>query len=133
MFVYKDLVKGWAKNLPLLAQELRKGNVWRYSMGISLELTEEQQIKIKEIEERLKSLDADAKVVAVLEGKYKMSDGEVLEMESYIYLSPKTRQLERYEGKVHLAPALVINKTWNVQEHGDVLIKEVSGLLMRVG
>lgn len=123
-------------DMPLLYEEVKKGNIWLYDCsGVSRELGEEHREKIKEIEE--KSGRFNRKVFAVIDSNVVFPDGERCNMVSYLYEDYYKQEKEyngffKYENGMYYVPAYVVNKTWDIEESGDIVIREVVGLVKRV-
>ena len=119
-----EILKEYA---PFLYQCYIKGEVYMFDgNGYCRELKEYQKAKIQELNEKVH----DSKVIAVISGKYKMSDGDMLEMDSYILFSEKDN-IEIYDDDTLIIFSYVENLSWGDGDFGDIGIREVSGLLFR--
>jgi hypothetical protein len=123
----------WKEKLPFLYQEYKKGLVHRFdATGVSLELTEAQKKKIKELEAKFEN----HKVITCLDANYRFSDGMIFNFINYLLLSEdEDEQPELYDddSEIVLFLAYVDNITApDCSELGNIGVIERSGLLKRV-
>jgi len=89
--------------------------------------TEEQKATIAELESK-----GLAKVWHIIKGAYKMNDGNVLDMETYLMAIEEFDELEPWNDGGYLAHSYVKNLSWGEGEYGDVVIKPHNGGLIRI-
>jgi len=89
-------------------------------------LTDEQKLIVRDIEAQ-----HSKKVWHVIREKYRMSGGDELEMETYLFISHFTEDPKPWNDGF-LVYAFVRNITWGEEEYGDVVVCGSIGGLRRI-
>jgi hypothetical protein len=133
-------VRNFEQNYPHLVSEFKKGHVWCWdAKGYTRELTKQQNEELKALEDSSK--EYGLKVYAVIDSVYDL--GETVHMASYLYavkdetgFSDIDYGLISYDDPkgMYYAIACVHNYTWDIVEHGSIIIaRSPGGGPIRVG
>ena len=109
--------------------EFQKQDVIYYSIkGILFWVTKEMKEKIRKIEK-----NSNIKVYHVIKGYYEMSDGEMLEMEDYLYVNTENDSgiVDSYNGS-NIVLTWTDNLTWGIKEYGRIGVRSQVGGVVRV-
>jgi hypothetical protein len=114
--------------VPVLRENMNAGIVKCFADNfIVKDLSEEQLLKVKEIEDAYKQ--TKAKVIAVLD-QLAQFPGEETQMQCYIYVDSQSRPWI-IDNKVGFM-ARVVNEGWDIEEDGSLAVIEIAGWLGRV-
>ena len=118
---------------PHLLNQIARGHVWAWdNNAITTELTPAQVQHIEELEERHK--DEHLAVYAVLDNHMLLGSGDMVHMESYLFVSDDGHEISSAGVPMFYALADVVNTSWDIHEMGSVIIKRcVAGGPKRVG
>lgn len=120
----------WKEQLPHLAEQIAKGNVWRYdALGFTRGLTEEQQNKINEIE----SESNDLRVIALIDAEYEFPDCS-MHFNTYLLIGENDiPEVANFGREYVIFYSFVDNVDDSTcSEFGDVGVIEQAGLLRRI-